>query len=244
MAKKIGVPFGNLCAGVNANDFTHRAFSTGDVRRIDEPMKPSLSDAINIQLPYNLERLLFYLTDQDHAKVKAWYEQLEHKSQGGGGSGGGSFDLTADDNWLAKLQSEFRSAKVLDDSLCDTIQRILDVYGYWVDPHTGVAFGAAEQLGYLSVASSGSTTATANNNPVAVMATASPCKFQAAMTKAVGGDRWSDYETHHFPARGRDLQDQEERPPNRYVSDPDKTLEENQLVWEAKTRALIAKLGR
>ena len=254
MAKKMGIPFGNLCAGVNVNDITHRAFSTGIVRkpRSGEPMKQSLSDAINIQLPYNLERLLFYLTDQDHTLVKTWYERLEASTSAIDEEIGGSIDLTTttaegDDKkesssknttWLKKLQAEFRSAKVTDDCLCDTIQHVLETYGYWIDPHTGVAFDAAKQLGYFSMKEK------SKNNHLAIMATASPCKFEAAMTQAVGKEKWKDYEDQHFPPRGKILKEEKEIPPTRYLADPQKTLEENQLVWEASTRALIAKLGR
>jgi threonine synthase len=272
MAKKIGVPFGNLCAGVNINDFTHRAFSTGKVQKpkSGEPMKPSLSDAINIQLPYNLERLLFYLTGQDHAQVKIWYDRLECNR----GESSSSIDLTEEissdhsasevdastertinsnnnNSWLAKLQTEFRSARVTDSALCATIQHVLETYGYWADPHTGVAFDAAKQLGYLSTSlpeeggsggiGGGSGVST---SVVAIMATASPCKFEAAMTKILGLDKWKEYELYHFPTRGKDLKDKKEKSPLRYLADEGKTLKENQLAWESKTKELIAKLGR
>jgi threonine synthase len=264
MAKKIGVPFGNLCAGVNVNDFTHRAFSNGKVQKpiSGEPMKPSLSDAINIQLPYNLERLLFYLTDQDHIQVKAWYDRLEcNDDETERGDGCCSIDLTeehsaysasqavstestnSNNTWFAKLQTEFRSARVTDSDLCSTIQHVLETYGYWVDPHTGVAFNAAQQLGYFS-ASEECGGGVGITSVVAIMATASPCKFETAMTKILGPDKWKEYELHHFPTRGKDLKDKKEKSPSRYLADPRKTLEENQLVWEAKTRELIAKLGR
>jgi len=206
MAKKMGVPFGKLCAGVNINDVTHRAFSTGLVRRPteDDRMKQSLSDAINIQLPYNLERLLFYLTKENHGQVKAWYDQLENgdNDTNDAQQKAGCIDLkqsttiTKDTtNWLTQLQNEFRSARVTDDQLCAAMNRCLEDYGYWVDPHTGVAFAAAEQLGYLNgdnashgddVDAKNSQTNKSTVTAVALMATASPCKFQNAVTIALG----------------------------------------------------------
>ena len=273
MAKKLGVSFGKLCAGVNDNDITHRAFSTGIVRkpRSDEPMKPSLSDAINIQLPYNLERLLFYLTNQDHSKVKAWYKRLEEKYPNPDDEGRlAVIDLTSTvaatlssppsngkldpKSWLEELQTEFRSARVNDTDLCDTMKRVLETYEYWIDPHTGVAFGAAEQLGYMSfpkdtTSTTTSTTTTSTRNyhdecsAVAIMATASPCKFQKAVTQALGKYKWNEYQLHHFPSRGKDLMDYlEERPPIRYEKISDKQLQNT--VWRENTKQLIAKLGR
>ena len=251
MAKQLGVPFGNLCAGVNANDITHVAFSTGKIQKPDdnEPMKASLSDAINIQLPYNMERLLFYLTGQDHDQVRTWYTQLESNEEALGAAG--MIDLTESNHtekstvsspergvrtWLEKLQSEFRSARVDDVLLCDSMKQVLEIYDYFVDPHTGVAFGAAEQLGYFSKNND-------HTNPVAIMATASPCKFQTAVTQALGKDKWNKYEAHHFPVRAKALIDQAEIPPTIYRAQAGNTLEENQVVWEANTRALFAKVG-
>jgi len=49
IAKRMGVPIGVLCAGVNANDITHRTVQTGKFHKSDG-MKKTLSDAINIQI--------------------------------------------------------------------------------------------------------------------------------------------------------------------------------------------------
>ena len=80
MAKQLGVPLGTLCAGVNINDVTHKAVSTGIVQRSPN-MQTTMSEAINIQLPYNLERLLFYLPIKITIKLKLgihnWNRLLE-----------------------------------------------------------------------------------------------------------------------------------------------------------------------
>jgi len=49
MAKKMGVPIGKLCAGVNINDITHRAIENGQFHR-SARMEKTLSEAINIQV--------------------------------------------------------------------------------------------------------------------------------------------------------------------------------------------------
>lgn len=235
MAKKLGIPFGRMCAGVNVNDFTDRTFRTGLVKRADT-MKPSLSDAINIQLPYNLERLLFYATGGDHEQVRNWYQKLE-----GGDAKSRWFDLSeTSQRWWNQLQAEFKSARVTDDELCVTIRRVLEDYGYWADPHTGVAFAAAEKLGYNNSQVNNNN----KNTAVAIMATASPCKFQNVLTVALGPRQWNEYEREHFPSRGKDLDGKPEIPPVMYAAELGKTLEENQIVWEAKTRELIDQLGK
>ncbi|KAG7373315.1 threonine synthase [Nitzschia inconspicua] len=222
MAKKMGVPLGILCAGVNINDITDVVFRTGKLERnVDQPMKKTLSDAINIQLPYNLERLLFYLTEQDHDQIRDWYSQL--------GGPGRCCDISTSNRWWSKLNSEFQSARVTDEEMCEAMRSTLHQYGYWADPHTCVALAAAKKLGYWNEKSI----------PVAIMATAAPCKFQEAMTKALGVEQWQEYERLHFPTRGKILNEMKEIPTTVYASDATKTLAENQRDWEAKARELI-----
>lgn len=246
MARKMGVPLGTpLVAAVNINDVTDIAFRTGLVERPSanasaEPMKRTLSDAINIQLPYNLERLLFYLTDGDHKQVAAWYGALE----GEGGTGGGRRMDLRTDGWLEQLQREFASVRVTDDELCATMRQILEDYEYWTDPHTGVAFCAAQKLGYIGGNGNKNNGTNQNQNRVvAIMATAAPCKFQEAVTTALGQERWEEYERDHFPASGKALRQQQETPPIVYEAEDGKSLYENQAVWETKARELIAQLA-
>jgi threonine synthase len=238
MAKNMGIPFGKLCAAVNVNDITDTVFRTGVIQRATEPMKKTLSDAINIQLPYNMERLLFYLTNEDHRQVREWYTRLEGPER--------CCEIQKS-NWWNKMQSEFCSERITDEDLCETMRSIRNKYRYWVDPHTGVALAAARRLGYVgssetnSISSDNSRTST---TPVAIFATAAPCKFQFAVTTALGKDAWDEYESKHFPTRGKYLDDLEEQPPSLYSADPSKTLPENQLIWEANAWEIINLLGR
>lgn len=240
MAKQIGVPIGMLCAGVNINDITHRAFQTGIVQRSSLEMQTTMSEAINIQLPYNLERLLFYLTEQNHDQVQEWYSQLERDTTTGGGGGCMSIVGT---KWFEILKENFYSARVTDEELCETLRQVLSDLGYWADPHTGVAFCAAQKLGYSCFQSSPSESlpsSSKNNNKIfALLATASPCKFQSAITTAVGEDKWKEYVDKYFPEQGKKILTMTERIPVLYRAGAGKTLEENQLEWEQQARALI-----
>ena len=56
--------------------------------------------------------------------------------------------LDLDETWLNLLQSEFQSARVMDEILCETTRSLVDKFGYVVDPHTALALSAAEALGY------------------------------------------------------------------------------------------------
>jgi threonine synthase len=121
------------------------------------------------------------------------------------------------------------------------MKRILKKYKYWVDPHTGVALAAAEQMGHFDSEDSNNENISATH--VAIFSTAAPCKFQLAVTTAIGKEAWDEYEQNHFPSRGKYLNDMEEQPPLLYAAEPGKTLEENQILWEEKAWKLIDLLG-
>ena len=138
MSKKMGLPLGKLCVGTNVNDITHRAIQTGKFHRSDE-MKQTLSEAITIQVPYNFERVLYFLTDGDDALLRRWMTEMDATSQ-----------LDIEKRWLDKLQDEFASARITDDEMCFATQRAKDKLNYIIDPHTAVAFAAADKLGIVT----------------------------------------------------------------------------------------------
>lgn len=173
MSKHCGLPVGRITAGVNANDITHRAFQSGDFSK-SAKMEKTLSDAINIQIPYNMERLLFYATGGDHDKIKGWYDEMDQ-----------SDSLQLDPDFVATLQTEFSSHRVEDNEMCAMIRSFKANHDYLVDPHTAVALVAAERQGYFDPVS--------NSLPTVVMSTASPCKFQHSITVAAGEGEWEAY---------------------------------------------------
>lgn len=61
--------------------------------------------------------------------------------------------------------------------MCQTLLEVRDEYGYVADPHTAVALAAAKKLGYFG-----------NGGLCAILATASPCKFEESVTAALGVD--------------------------------------------------------
>jgi len=227
MAKKMGLPLGKLCCGVNINDITHRAIQTGKFHRSDS-MKKTLSDAINIQVPYNFERLLYYLTDGNHDLVKEWMTTVDTTAK-----------LDLDQAWLEKLQSEFRSERVTDEAMCETMRKVVANFGYYSDPHTAVGLVAAESLGF-KIANENDRPKT---NPVALLATASPCKFQESVTVALGKGGWETYEKDHFPKSASLIMNKAEIPPTIYKFRQGMSLSENQMEWQDQAWMLIKQLG-
>lgn len=215
MAKRMGLPVRKFVAGVNPNDITHRTISRGEFHRSDH-MKKTLSDAINIQTPYNMERIFYYLTEENPDRVTAWYRDMQLT---------GRFTLPAP--WLAKLQETFSSARVDDEAVCGAIRRALERHGYLSDPHTAVALAAAWELYGEKPQNSAP--------PVVVLSTASPCKFEEAMCVAIGAKRWSEYaDSPSFPKAARAVLQAPELPPT--MLQRAGSLLESQGVWESEVR--------
>lgn len=223
MAKKMGIGIGMLCAGVNINDITHRVIDSGRFHK-SEKMEKTLSEAINIQVPYNFERLLFYLTEENHVLVKQWMGRMEECDK-----------LDLDDDWHSKLQREFRSARVTDEEMCHVTKKVKEAFGYVIDPHTAVAISAAEKLGYSME------TETKSARPYAILSTASPCKFQESVCVALGKDAWDEYYKSHFPKAAQSIIVKEEVQPTLYRSGG-KSLSDDQRKWETIARGLLDEL--
>eukprot|EP00929_Paragymnodinium_shiwhaense_P015452 TRINITY_DN123547_c0_g1_i1.p1 TRINITY_DN123547_c0_g1~~TRINITY_DN123547_c0_g1_i1.p1 ORF type:complete len:504 (+),score=132.67 TRINITY_DN123547_c0_g1_i1:149-1660(+) len=222
MSKRMGLPLGKLVAGVNTNDITHRTFAAGTFHR-SEQMEKTLSDAINIQVPYNMERLFYYMTGEDSKLVSTWMAEMDRSGK-----------LTLPAEWLTKLQQEFDSRRVDDAAMCAAMKHCKDTYGYLADPHTAVALAAAWGV-YGEGAPSSSGPAA-----VAVLATASPCKFEHSVTVAVGEANWKAYlNGAEFPDAARKILAAQEKPyPT--LQQVNGNLAESQLAWEAEVRRMLA----
>lgn len=220
MARQMGLPLRRLVAGTNSNDITHRTFSAGAFHR-SERMEKTLSDAINIQVPYNMERIFYYVTGEDSSLVRAWMAEMEQSGR-----------LTLPSRWLSKLQEVFGSCRVDDAPMCETVRRCLDRHGYLLDPHSAVALAAAWRT-YDELVAEPPAAA-----PVAVLATASPCKFEAAISEAVGPARWAAYVgSADFPEAARTVLAAPERPYGRLRSRG--PLPASQDAWEAEVRRML-----
>lgn len=212
MAKEMGLPVQRLICGVNQNDITHRTISKGEFHR-HECMFKTLSDAINIQVPYNMERIFYYLTGEDRLLVKSWMEQMDCTSQ-----------LTLPEAWHQKMQQIFASARIDDDAMCEAMKRSVAEFGYLPCPHTAVALGAHF--------------ATPADVPRVIFATASPCKFQSSVTTALGQETWKNYEdSSNFPPSARSLFSKEETEPERFSARD--TLKNSQDAWEFRLRKIL-----
>ncbi|XP_048876801.1 threonine synthase-like 2 isoform X1 [Brienomyrus brachyistius] len=156
----MGVPL-RLVAMVNDNDIVHRVVQSGDYSMASS-VKRTLAPAIDIQDPYNMERVLWLLSDKNGALVKDLMEEFQS-----------SHRLQLPEKLHKKLSAFISSGSVTDEEIIDTMQRCWQENHYLLCPHSAVAawyhyhapaLGPGESRCYI--------------------ATASPAKFQEAVQKA------------------------------------------------------------
>jgi len=158
VAHTMGLPI-RMVAAVTPNDIVHRTLQTGDFS-LSPVVLQTWATAMDIQVPYNVERMVLMACGLDTARVKTLMAQFD-KSAG----------TKIPDDILATIR------KVVVDSVCiqneemiSTLKRCKAENGYTLCPHTavGVAFHYS----------------TKSSLPQVVLATASPDKFPEAVREA------------------------------------------------------------
>lgn len=163
LARSMGLPVKAYICANNQNAALHRALSTGRLTKKD--LKPTVSSAIDIVVPYNFWRYLYFASGRDHGKIRHWMDEFQSK-------GSVQFDSQTADN----IRQGFISASITDER---TLSTIADVYesrdGYLLDPHAAVAVAAADTL---------SNTFTPDTK-IICLATAHAAKFPDIICKAL-----------------------------------------------------------
>lgn len=162
VAKRMGLPIKQLILATNANNILTRFINDGDYSIGD--VHPTLSPSMDIQVASNFERYLYYLYDQDPARVNAAFKNFATT---------GRMEFAEAEQ--AEVRSEFRSATVDNDQTLATIRDFHKSCGYVLDPHTAVGVAAAKQLAD-------------GDAPMICLATAHPAKFPEAVNQAIGRD--------------------------------------------------------
>lgn len=161
-AKRMGLPVGRLVCASNANNVLTDFLQSGvyDRRRA---FYQTISPSMDILVSSNLERLLYHLTE-DTRQVAAWMRSLAEK---------GVYDASG---LLPQLREHFWAAFADDAATREEIRSVYERTKYTLDPHTAVAYSAAERY----------RKETGDARPTAVLSTASPYKFAASVLSALG----------------------------------------------------------
>lgn len=162
VAKKMGAPIGKLIVATNKNDILFRLFDGGEMKM--EGVSPTLSPSMDIQVSSNFERLLFDLYDRDGGRVAKAMQQFRSA---------GAYHLEA--SAMGKMKDLLAAGRADDTQTLAAMRRVFDHDAYIIDPHTAVGVHVAQEWRHLHP-----------DTPLAVLSTAHPAKFPAAVEKAIG----------------------------------------------------------
>ncbi|XP_052227205.1 threonine synthase-like 2 isoform X4 [Dreissena polymorpha] len=189
IASKMGLPVRLVCA-VTCNDIVSRALSSGDFS-LAQTVTPTLAPAMDIQLPYNMERIWYIFTGGDTALINKL--MLEFESTG---------SVQVPEALANKISAVITDAHVVsDDTVTSTMARVWADNSYLVCPHTaiGVAYSHENRSKDESI-------------PRICIATASPAKFKEAVDAA--GIPWKQDERvtrlMSLPVRYEDMERNED----------------------------------
>jgi threonine synthase len=160
LAKRMGLPVQRLLLATNENNILSRFVASGDYS-LGEVVQ-TVSPSMDIQLASNLERYLYYLFDENPARVREAFAELQQS---------GKIVFSAEE--IRRVQDEFLTCSVDEKRTLETIASFHKENGYLLDPHTAVGVrGALECV--------------KDGCEVVCLATAHPAKFGAAVERAIG----------------------------------------------------------
>jgi threonine synthase len=160
LAKRMGLPVAKLLLATNENNILSRFVASGDysLGQVVQTLSPSM----DIQLASNLERYLYYLFNENPARVREAFAELQQT---------GRILFSAAE--IEQVQSEFLTCTVDEKMTLETIASFYKETGYLLDPHTAVGVrGALERV--------------KDGSAAVCLATAHPAKFGDAVQKATG----------------------------------------------------------
>jgi threonine synthase len=160
-AMRMGLPVERLVIATNANDILARTLETGLYHA--GAARHTLSPSMDIQVASNFERALFEASGRD----ADWMCRAMARAASVEG-------LQLPAPVLQDLRARYSALAITDDETLDTIARVHRETGMLIDPHTAVAWAAADKF------------AGPPGVPVIVLATAHPAKFPDTVQRATG----------------------------------------------------------
>ncbi|NOR49458.1 MAG: threonine synthase [Desulfuromonadales bacterium] len=162
IAKRMGLPIEKLVLATNANNILARFVNVGDYSSSE--VRPTFSPSMDIQNASNLERYLFYLLNEDSARLASAMQQFAETGQ-----------LSFTEGQISEIHETFLSTSVDNDQTLATIRDFQNTTGYILDPHTATGVKAGKDL-------------SGGEYPIICLATAHPAKFPDAVNQATGRD--------------------------------------------------------
>jgi len=172
LARKMGLPIKILIVANNKNGCLHRIFTKGIFSK--EPIHETVSSAIDILVPLNFWRYLYFCVDKDAQKLKQWTEEFEKNGM-----------VQFDEITFNAYRKGFLSLSVSDEDTLKIIKEFFQTEGYLLDPHTAVSLVVADKLNEEI-----------GDHKVLCLATAHPAKFPGIIRQALNSESLPIAATH------------------------------------------------
>ena len=162
LAKSMGIPIRKFICANNRNQTLHRVISTGEFVKKD--LIQTVSSAIDIVLPYNFWRFLYFISGCSAEKTKNWMDEFDKYGR-----------ICIDEKTLAAISSSFDSCAITDETTLATIKQTWENESYLLDPHGAVALAGARAVNDK----------TGISIKTICLATAHPAKFPKILQQAL-----------------------------------------------------------
>ena len=172
LARKMGLPIKNLIVANNNNECLKRIFSQGVFSK--QAIHETVSSAIDILIPINFWRYLYFCVDRDPQKLKQWITEFEQNGI-----------VHFDEATFNSYKKGFLSGSVSDARTMELIKELFEAEGYLLDPHTAVSLEVANSL-----------REEIGDHKVICFATAHPAKFPDTIRQSLGSETLPDAATH------------------------------------------------
>lgn len=161
VARRMGAPIRNLIIASNRNDILTRTYHTGIMRC--DPVAPSLSPSMDIQISSNFERYLYEAAGRDSKLLTTMMNAFRNQKT-----------VALPSDMHHHFQNDFIAQSANDEETLMAMRKVYDQTGIIIDPHTAVGVAAASKLGL------------ADHHPLIHLACAHPAKFEETVMKALG----------------------------------------------------------
>ena len=162
LARKMGIPISTFICANNQNQTLHSTFSTGLFKK--KALIQTVSSAIDIVVPYNFWRFLYFNTNYNSSKISRMMADFDEKGE-----------VQLDAKTHETICNGFESMTVSDEATLSTIKKTFEDFNYLLDPHGAVAVTAAHSL----------RSRFDKDTPIVCLATAHPAKFPMISGKAL-----------------------------------------------------------
>lgn len=160
IAKKMGVPIGRIICATNMNDIVHRTISYGDMSMGSNIQ--TVAPAMDIQFAYNLERMLYYISNEDCSQVKEIMLSVDQQFSYVPGAKG----VKLKQHIIHNMQQIFSTISVNNEDTLATMKKFNEDHGFLLCPHSAISVFAA-QTKFASLA---------RDEPLVCVLTAHPAK--------------------------------------------------------------------